>query len=140
MTNAIDPVMRGYFVSGNLPAYGRYNGLVRGGQCKYFANYVLCRAGVSGVDPMPSYDTMATKVKSSAYARWGDVLFKKYYHTAIVTDVLKGSSSSGTVTSVRVIYSNYVGGSGNERMAYHTMSGTELASYKVWTGVSYYNY
>lgn len=58
MTNAKDPTMRKYFVNGNLPAYGRYGGYLRGAQCKYFANFVLYRAGVSGVDPFPIYPVM----------------------------------------------------------------------------------
>ncbi len=56
-----------------------------------------------------------------------------------MVQVLKGSSSSGTVTSVQVVDSNYVGGAGNERIALHSMSGTELAKYSVWTGAPYYN-
>lgn len=140
MTDATDPVLRKYFIDGNLPAYGRYNGYLRGGQCKYFANLLLYRAGVANVDPMPTYTTMATQTKSSSYAKPGDVLFIKNYHTAIVTQVLKGNPATGTVTSVSVVDSNYVGGAGNERIALHTLSGTELTRYKVWTGVSYYKY
>jgi len=138
MTNANDATMRQYFVSGNLPAYGRYGGIARGGQCKYFANYLLYNAGISGTDPMPSYLDMAGASRSSKYARAGDVLFKTNYHTAIVVQVSKGSSSAGTVTSVQVVDSNYVGGTGNERIALHSISGAELAGYSVWTGVPYY--
>ncbi len=80
MTNTNDAVMRQYFVNGNLPAYGRYGGYLRGGQCKYFANYILYNAGIgSTVDPMPSYSAMAGKSKSSKYARAGDVLFESGY-------------------------------------------------------------
>lgn len=138
MTNANDLVLRNYFIAGNLPAYGRYNGYLRGGQCKYFANLLLYRAGVANVDPMPTYTTMATQAKSSSYAKPGDVLFRTNYHTAIVTRIISGNSATGTVTSVEVVDSNYVGGAGNERIGLHTFSGTTLTQYKVWTGVSYY--
>ena len=148
MTNTKDPVMRQYFIAGNLPAYGRYGGVLRGGQCKYFANYVLYRAGVSGtgsssVDPLPSYPTMWKSGKSSSYAKPGDVLFKysttkaNYNHTAIVTRILQGSSSAGTVSSVEVVDSNYVG---NEAIGTHVFSGSALTPYKVWTGAPYFNY
>lgn len=138
MTNANDPTMRKYFIDGNIPAYGRYKGSLRGGQCKYFANLVLYRAGVSNVDPMPTYTNMQANSKSANYAKAGDVLFKSGYHTAIVTKVLKGSSSAGTVTSVEVIDSNWVGGAGNEMIGKHIYS-SGLSSWKVWKGVSYYN-
>jgi hypothetical protein len=137
MTDTTNSIMRQYFISGNLPAYGRYGGIERGGQCKYFANYVLYNAGISGVDPMPSYAAMTGK--PSKYARAGDVLFKSGYHTAIVVQVLKGSSSAGTVTSVLILDSNYIGGKGNEEIALHQMFDTELAGYSVWTGAPYYN-
>lgn len=137
MTNANDPIMRNYFISGNIPAYGRYGGSLRGGQCKYFANLVLYRAGVSNVDPMPTYSNIQANSKAANYAKAGDVLFINGYHTAIVTKVT-GSSSAGTVTSVEVIDSNWWGGAGNEMIGKHIIS-SGLTSWRVWKGVSYYN-
>lgn len=134
--------MRKYFVNGNLPAYGRYGGYLRGAQCKYFANFVLYRAGVSGVDPFPIYPVMWKNTKSSNYAKPGDVLFKysntksNYNHTAIVTQIFKGNSALGTVTSVEVVDSNYIG---DERIGLHTFSGSALTPYKVWAGVPYFS-
>jgi hypothetical protein len=138
MTDTPNIQMRNYFLSGNIPAYGRYGGSLRGGQCKYFANLVLYRAGVSNVDPMPTYDGLQANSKSANYAKAGDVLFIPRYHTAIVTKVLKGSSSVGTVTSIEVIDSNWWGGAGNEMIGKHTIS-SGLTSWRVWKGVPYYN-
>lgn len=135
MTNTPNSQMRDYFVSGNIPAYGRYGGSLRGGQCKYFANLVLYRAGVSNVDPMPTYSSMQANSKSASYAKAGDVLFKPNVHTAIVTKVRVGSSSAGTVTSVEVIDSNAMG---DEMIGKHIYS-SGLSSWRVWKGVSYYN-
>ena len=143
MTNTPNLQMRNYFLSGNIPAYGRYGGSLRGGQCKYFANLVLYRAGVSNVDPMPTYSRMYANRKAANYAKPGDVLFKVHFtngklvgdHTAIVTKVRVGSSSAGTVTSVEVIDSNAVG---DERIGKHIYS-SGLSSWWVWKGVPYYN-
>lgn len=135
MTNTANSQMRNYFVSGNIPAYGRYGGSLRGGQCKYFANLVLYRAGVSNVDPMPTYSNMQANSKAANYAKAGDVLFKNGVHTAIVTKVRYGSSSAGTVTSVEVIDSNAVG---DEMIRKHIIS-SGLTSWRVWKGVPYYN-
>jgi len=138
MTHPNDPKMRELFLAGDLPSYGFYGGIGRGAQCKYFANLLLYRAGVANVDPMPSYNAMQTNSRSSRFAKSGDVLFIANFHTAIVTQVLSGSSSAGTVTKVEVVDSNWVGGEDNEIIGKHVYSGETLAKYRVWMGVPYY--
>lgn len=143
MTNAKDPVLRQYFIDGNLPQYGFYKNIGRGGQCKYFANMILYRASISDieiVDPMPTYETMKSETKSTAYSKPGDIIFRAdktsgYYHTAIVAQVLTGDSAKGTVTKVQVIDSNY---KGDEVIGKHIMYSSELKKYKIWTGTPYY--
>lgn len=141
MTNNGNSYLRQLFVNGDLPSYGLYGNLGRGGQCKYFANLILYRAGVSGVDPMPTYATMNMQSRSSKYAKPGDILFSSSLpHTAIVTKVLQGNPNSGTVTGVQVVDSNWVTGDGNEVIGAHNYYGSNLAQYKVWTGAPYYWY
>ena len=140
MTYNNDNRLSQLFLDGNLPAYGLAGGVGRGGQCKYFANLVLYRAEIAGANPMPTYAGLQGQSRSSAYAKPGDVLFRYKFHTAIVVRVLKGDPSSGTVTGVQVVDSNWVDGEDNEIIGIHNYYGSRLAAYKVWTGVPYYNY
>lgn len=140
MTHNNDDRLTNLFLDGNLPAYGFAGGVGRGGQCKYFANVLLYRAGVSNVDPMPTYSILNQQSRSSKYAKPGDVLFKYNYHVAIVTRVLQGDPNSGTVTGVQVVDSNWVTGDDNEVIGVHNYYGSDLAQYKVWTGAPYYWY
>lgn len=138
MTDADDPVLKKYFVDNNIQSYGYYKNVGRGGQCKYFANLILYRAGISNlakVDPMPTYDRMRLNQKSSKYVQPGDVIIGNG-HTAIVVQVLAGKSATGTVTKVQVVDSNY---KGDEMIGKHIMYSTELSKYVIWTGVPYYS-
>ncbi len=135
-----DNNLRQMLLSGNLPSYGLAEGMGRGGQCKYFANLVLYRAEVEGADPMTTYTGLQSQSRSSAYAKPGDVLFKQNYHTAIVVRVLEGDPNAGTVTAVQVVDSNWVIREDDEIIGIHNYYGSQLAEYRVWTGVPYYNY
>jgi hypothetical protein len=140
MTHPLDSKMRTYFLNKDMKSYGFYGNKGRGAQCKFFANYLLYRAGVTtNVDPMTSYAGMAAQSVSTGFAKPGDVLFKKGFHTAIVGQVLSGDSSKGTVTRVEVIDSNWVGGEDNEIIGKHVYSGADLATYSIWTGTPYYS-
>lgn len=160
MTYASDPVMRSYFVNNDIASYGNYDDHARGGECLYFANLILYRAGVfTNTDPIADYDshgnltsygyrTMNKSKTSTKYAKPGDVIFKYMEHTAIVTDIIAGDSVKGTVTSVRVVDSNYLGsnvlnGTYAEKIGTHIISDEaidKLSAYSVWTGTPYYNY
>ena len=139
MTDNNDDRLRDLFLAGNLPAYGFAGGVGRGGQCKYFANLLLYRAGVANVDPMPTYLGLQEQSRSSGYAKPGDVLFRQNYHTAIVTQILRGDPNEGTVTGVQVVDSNWVNGKGNEIIGMHNYYDSELSIYSIWTGAPYYH-
>lgn len=117
----------------------------RGGQCKFFVDLLLFRSEaatrISGTHTLPSYSTMSAKTRYIGHARPGDVIFRitGTKHVALVVHVLSGNSDAGTVTSVDVVDSNYIGGDGNEIIGRHIIQGAELSSYKIYTGVSYYN-
>ena len=124
----------------------------RGGQCKFFVDLLLFRSEaatrINGTHVLPTYGTMSTKIRHTGYAKPGDVIFIPGVHTALVVAILAGSSDNGSVTEVDVIDSNVVGGKGNEIIGRHRIRATssqsaydpsDLADYKIFTGVSYYN-
>ncbi len=140
MSDATDSYLKKLFYDGKIQEYGFYGGKGRGGQCKYFANLILYRAGVisSKTDPFPTYAEMQQNSNPASSAKPGDVLFQNGYHTAIVTSV--GRDSIGAATSITVIDSNWVTGGGNEVIGMHTYNKDQIANYRVYTGVPYYNY
>jgi len=119
------------------------SGYGRGGQCKFFANLLLYRSGTDS-STFPTYAAWS-KAKSARCAQKGDVIFRTSGgatgHVAVVVDILSGSSSSCTVSSVDVVDSNMLG---DERILRHIINtsgsylGEDLDNYYVHTGVSYY--
>lgn len=74
------------------------------------------------------------------FAQPGDIIFDTVQaggirHTAIVAEINIGDSNAGTVTSLDVIDSNFVG---DEVIGHHCFSGNKLLPYYVYTGVGYY--
>jgi len=137
----------------NLNRYGFYGGYGRGGQCKFFADLILFRSGAAArrddnTHVLPTYSDMSRSATSYKKARVGDIIFiPSNGHTAIVVAIL-ARDSSGNVTEVDVIDSNFIGTDGNEMIARHRIgvnyaesvgSTSKLQNYYVYTGVSYYN-
>jgi len=114
-------------------SYGCYNGIGRGGQCRYFANLILYRSGVYQ-RCLPAYTSAG--LMQIRFARPGDVIQRTSgcRHTAVVVKVLEGIAGY-SVTRVDVIDSNFVGGDGQEIIGMHQIGGTDLSNYAVITGI-----
>lgn len=120
------------------------SGYGRGGQCKFFANLLLYRSGTDTAT-FPTYASWS-KAKSARCAQKGDVIFRTSGggtgHTAVVVEILSGSSSACSVSSVDVVDSNMLG---DERILRHILNtsgsylGEDLDNYYVHTGAAYYS-
>lgn len=119
------------YTSSASPLVNRYG---RGGQCVYFVNLVLYRAGVhiAGLN----IATMNNQSLPLSYAQPGYVL-QRYNvsntptnHVAIIVGVTR--DGSGAVTAVTVVDSNWVSDNGPdmEIIARHTI--TNLTGFRVW--------
>lgn len=140
MSNNVNSYLTTLFYDGKIQEYGFYGGKPRGGQCKYFANLLLYRAGVISLktDPFPTYAEMQQNSNPASSAKPADVLFQNGVHTAIVTGVVR--DSTGAAISITVVDSNWVTGGGNEVIGTHTYNKDQIANYRVYAGVPYYNY
>ena len=95
----------------NIEGYGFAAGVGRGGQCKYFAHLILCRA--YGETNIPSYDSMQNNSASISKVKPGDVIFYHHKnadgvwvnHTAIAVRVSR--NADGTLKDLTVVESNF---------------------------------
>lgn len=108
----------------------------RGGQCVYFVNLVLYRAGAYG--QLPNLPTMWVQSISISNVQPGDVLQRynvpgQINHVAIAVQVYK---TNGVVTSVDVVDSNWITdyGANMEIIGRHNISGSTLQQFRVWRG------
>ncbi len=135
------------YYPGSASSWGQTSsGYGRGGQCKFFANLLLYRAGVD-TRTFPSYSTWRSSYRGTkaSCAQKGDIIWRSSGgstgHVAVVVDILAGNSASCTVTEVDVVDSNQ---DGTERILRHkidnrgTYFGEDLDNYYVYTGTSYY--
>ncbi|MGH7964627.1 MAG: hypothetical protein ACRERD_22920 [Candidatus Binatia bacterium] len=137
-------------------SYG-YDGVGRGGQCKFFVNLILYRSGTdqrilppySHVSVRDMFDDSTTDLTR---AREGDIIFRhetdvngksSLPHIAIVVEIKR--DVYGRVTGLDVIDSNYTPLSDDrtrnrEVIGRHLFSLSQLRTlrYRIWTGVSYY--
>lgn len=121
-----------------LEDYAYYGNVGRGGECRFFANFVYYRAlallGTPPTGAFPAYGKMwpdgdagiETDLKQAVP---GDILTTKTpYHTAIVVGVV--TDGSGTVTALNLIDSNWLpedGNSGREMIEMHRLPLSFLA-------------
>lgn len=96
--------------------------LSHGGQCRGFANLLTYRSATFQ-QKFPGYEGCSWGYRPYSQIRVGDVIETTWAngHTAVVVAIVSGVAGS-SVTSVRVVDSNYVGGNGQEIIGMHTIS------------------
>lgn len=119
--------------SGAWPEYalsGNWRNVGHGGMCKFFADLVQWRATGGDKGFLPSNTSASGSID---YVEPGDIIQIPQYvgHTAVVIAVL-ARDNWGRVTSVDVIDSNYIGGSGKFVIARHPISGSALKNYRTY--------
>ncbi|HFC10923.1 MAG TPA: hypothetical protein ENJ75_01900 [Candidatus Kaiserbacteria bacterium] len=130
-----DPVWYGYTnsVSVLINEYGR------GGQCVYFVNLVLYRAGAYTqalplLSTMWNYQDISLSTAQPGYVLQRYGVAGKANHIAIIVGVTR--DGSGTVTAVTVVDSNWVSdnGANMEIIAKHTILNPDPSQWRVWYG------
>ncbi|MBU4580421.1 hypothetical protein KKB43_05395 [Patescibacteria group bacterium] len=100
-------------------------------------DYLGNTATISGTE-LEKY-SIAKYMRGKQFAQPGDVIFRTRHiaessdHAAIV---VKTAGDYGSVTSIDVVDSNYVG---DEEIGHHTIQNVEFDKYYVYKGVSYYD-
>lgn len=132
--------MKSHYSASQIGSYGlwREDWITRsslnvghGGYCKFFADLVQWRATGGKKGYLPCNTCAGGSVSNVGIGDIIQIPSNTSGHTAIVVNVLS-RNNDGSVHSVDVIDSNYVGGDGEFIIAHHPISQPELDSYRTY--------